>query len=118
MVCRECCNSFFASVITILVLGVVAAPSIVYADGAAGTNGAPASASIQFTIIIPSRLEVSIPQAGEAPGALAQFRLNTGALSITAADSSNDPGFSYSSWGNSHELKLANTRQVYTVASP
>ena len=118
MVCRECRNSFFASVITILVLGVVAAPGIVYADGAAGTNGAPASVSIQFTIIIPSRLEVSIPAAGEAPGVFAQFRLNGGALSITATDLSNDPGFSYSSWGNTHELELAHTQQVYTVASP
>ena len=107
--------------ITILVLGVVQPhqPYCLRGWRTVGTNGAPATRQH------PIHHHHSVPAGGVYPRGRekhrahsAQFRLNGGALSITATDLSNDPGFSYSSWGNTHELELAHTQQVYTVASP
>ena len=118
MVCRESRIRLFAGVAMSLVLSVFSAPAVVYAEATVGTNGAPARTSVHFKIVIPSRLEVSFPAVGEPSGESAQFRVNTGALSITSADSSTDPAYSYLNWDNTHELALPSTQQIYTVASP
>ena len=118
MVSRKRNTSWFDSSLMALVLGVFVISTNVRADSSTGVSGAAASASIKFQIIIPPRLEVSFPDTQTTLSQLAQFRLNSGGLSVTSSQPTGDPTFNYLVWGNIHVLDLPDSMQIYTIASP